>query len=104
MIIQSSNKPIILEFTENIENTNIHNSFRATLWDKNKNKLKTWTKENSIVHENLIELSLTQIETAEYTEYVELEVKWLNEDNKTEFTEIETIYIKNQKDKDELEV
>lgn len=104
MIIQSSNKPIILEFTEEIEGSGIFETFRATLWDAEKKKIKTWNKDNSNKHDNIIELPLEQEETAEMEGQVELEVKWLNSDNKTEFSEIETILVKPQNDKNVLEV
>lgn len=95
MIIQSSNKPIILDFSEDIEGITI----RATLWDEKNVLLKQWTNNEMQIDGTTATLPLTQEETGKWEgEHVKLEVKWLDKDGITEFAETEILLIDNKND------
>ena len=95
MIIQSSNKPIILDFSEDIEGITI----RATLWDEKNVLLKQWTNNEMEIDETIAILPLSQEETGKWEgAHAKLEVKWLDRDGITEFAETEILLIDNKND------
>lgn len=101
MIIQSSNKPILIKFSEEVLFPNI----RITLWNEKNQKLKEWTKEDIKIEGNIAEAPLTQEETANFPKGIAiLEIKWLDNDGKTEFANKERINIVDRNDKEIMEV
>jgi hypothetical protein len=101
MIIQSSNKPIIIDFSEDMTD----NKIRVTLWDNKGIKLKEWINADLTIEENIVTASLTQEETANFPECMaRLEIKWLNSDGITEFAKNIAIRISDKNDKEVMEV
>lgn len=96
MIIQSTNKPIIIKANEDLSVFSI----RATLWRMSA-KVKEWEKEDMVFEDNYIQLPLTQEETANFKsgEHI-LEIKWLNADGKVDFAKKIALYVMNRNDKE----
>jgi len=101
MIIQSSNEPIIIKFSEDM--TQI--PMRITLWDNTNNKLKEWTNSDLIIENDTVTAPLKQEETAEFPKCMaKLEIKWLDSDKITKFSKKITIEITDRNDKTVMEV
>lgn len=98
MIIQSTNKPIIVDMGEDLRGRTI----RATLWSKGE-KIAQWDQEAIVYEGNIIQLPLTQETTKEFKPgAVVLEIKWLNLAGKTEFIEEIKMVIEARFDKEPL--
>ena len=97
MIIQSSNEPIILTFTEDAAGLA---ALRVTLWQGKQRKIREWTLADVIVEGETVSCPLTQAETARFPAGpMLLEVKWLDTDGVTEFAETMQIMVCERLDK-----
>lgn len=99
-IIQSSNQPIIINFSEDASEIP---ALRVSLWDGEK-MLKLWTKDDVQIDGQEVTLPLTQAETAKYREgKVSLLIKWLDADGITEFGEEDVLVIRKFRDRVPME-
>ena len=100
MIIQSSNVPIVLTFSEDVENIP---DIRVTLWH-DKQRLKKWTKDTCLFDERKLFCPLTQQETAGFPAgKCQLEVKWLDADGIPEFARTSILTVAERNDKEIME-
>lgn len=98
MIIQSTNKPIIVELDETISGQPI----RATLWQNNQ-KVAEWREYDIEYENNIIQLPLEQEITSTFSEgLATLEIKYLNINGETEFIEPILMVVIARKDKEAL--
>lgn len=99
MIIQSSNKPIKIKFPQDFDVTTFK-QLRVTLWQDDE-MLKLWTLEDVEIEENTVIAKLTQEETIEFLDKrCVLEIKWLNEEDVTEFAQQVSLIITDRNDKE----
>lgn len=96
MIVQTTNKPIILDVDEELEGRPI----RAKLYDIDNNLLEEWDESDIVYNANIIELPLSEEITKDFpVGTASLEIKWLNADGKVEFVEPIRIYVGYRRDK-----
>lgn len=99
-LIQGDNKPIILEFDENIANIE---QISAVLYGDQK-EYKRWDKKSAVMKNDEIQLPLSQEETiAIDSDYVKLEIKLVS-NGIIEFFEIIPIRIRKRKDETVFEL
>ena len=94
-LIQGDNKPIILEFDENIANIE---QISAVLYGEKK-EYKRWDEKSVVIENNKIQLPLSQEETmAIDSDYIKLEIKLVS-NGMIEFFEIIQMCVRKRKDK-----
>lgn len=99
-LIQGDNKPIILEFDENIANIE---QISAVLYGDQK-EYKRWDEKSAMMENDEIQLPLSQKETiAIDSDYVKLEIKLVS-NGIIEFFEIIPIRIRKRKDETVFEL
>ena len=99
-LIQGDNKPIILEFDENIANIE---QISAVLYGDQK-EYKRWDEKSAVMENDEIQLPLSQEETiAIDSDYVKLEIKLVS-NGIIEFFEIIPIRIRKRKDETVFEL
>lgn len=85
MIIQGTNKPILIDFEQDMSWLK---AIEIGLYSRDKQLLKKWDEHTVIINKNVIECPQTQQETVEYAlGSCEILVKWLNLEGFTEFAE-----------------
>ena len=98
-IIQGSNTPITLIFSQDMSNIV---QLNVSLW-RGDNKLKNWTLNDVTVVFNEIELPLSERETINFIPgRAIIEAKWLPKVGDIELAQEATIEIKERKDKTEV--
>ena len=94
-LIQGDNKPIILEFDENIANIE---QISAVLYGEKK-EYKRWDEKSVVIENDKIQLPLSQEETiAIDSDYIKLEIKLVS-NGTIEFFEIIQMCVRKRKDK-----
>lgn len=100
MIIQGSNTPIVVTFSDDIA-TMV--SLVATLWTEDGQNIKTWNKDDMIPDNDgtTVELPLTEEETREYpVGFVSLEIKGVAENGQILFWKDAKIRVQSRMDRE----
>ena len=94
-LIQGDNKPIVLEFNENMANIE---QISAVLYGEKK-EYKRWDEKTALIENDKIQLPLSQEETiAIDSDYIKLEIKLVS-NGTIEFFEIIQMCVRKRKDK-----
>lgn len=94
-LIQGDNKPIVLEFDENMANIE---QISAVLYGEKK-EYKRWDEKTAVIENDKIQLPLSQEETiAIDSDYIKLEIKLVS-NGMIEFFEIIQMCVRKRKDK-----
>ena len=98
-IIQGSNSPITLIFSQNMSSIK---NFNASLWHGS-TMMKRWSMSDINIIQNEIELPLTEKETLDFISgRARIEAKWIPEIGDIELANEVTVDVESRKDKTEV--